>query len=251
MWLLPTLNRIKKLENFVLKAVEYGLSTPGLIIVDEEDYKANNSDYLTLVLPKDWRIVVTKAVTMADKVREVWFQIEDQDWVGILNDDHEPASLAWDQELIRRLDGKNFVSANDRSPRTFTLPVTATAWSMPLLKVIGWPIYPPGFRHLFIDDVWKTLGLQTGTWRIVAKSIVLHRHVLFDRNVENDDTHKKVYSPEAWQHDEQLYKKFLAEDYPEVVKKIRDFKYDGSTFGHHPKISRGIKDEVHKPPQST
>jgi hypothetical protein len=125
--------------------------------------------------------------------------------------------------LISRLDGKNFVSSNDRTVNAFRLPVTATVWSMPLLEAIGWKIYPEGLAHLFIDNVWRDLGLATGCWKVVASAIVLHNHVLFGKAIE-DSTHRKVYNPDAWAKDQAWYENFMKTEFQSVVAKIREFQ---------------------------
>lgn len=227
MWLLPTLDRIKKLENLFEHTKEFGCDTPCLILVDGEDWDKNKERYQDLSQPAGWTFHITKAVTMAEKVREVFPTLKDRKWVGLLNDDHEPGCKDWDKKLVDRLNGTNFVSANDRSQRTFLTPVTATAWSMPLLEAIGWPIYPPLMQHLFIDDIWRDLGKATGIWRICADAIVYHRHVLFGEG-ENDETHKKVYGEEfpvkpgkLWDNDQAVYQNIIKHDFQDVVAKIR------------------------------
>jgi hypothetical protein len=226
MFLLPTLNRIDKLKSFLKSAVTAGTTEPCLILVDSNDYLANTEAYIeveTNWAPREWKLKITDAVSMGDKIREVFPLIENKEWVGILNDDFEVVSKDWDKKLIAHLDGKNYVSANDRSLRTFSMPVTATAWSMPLLKALGWPIYPPSLQHLFIDDCWRDLGKATGCWRIAADCVVLHKHVMFGA-AQSDSTHEKVYNQKAWDHDQAIYQNFLKHDFQAAVKTIQDFQ---------------------------
>lgn len=226
MWLLPTLNRIDKLKHLLKSMEDTYTSTPGLIITDKSDYALNEKDYKEIeskFLPKDWRIELTEAVSMGDKCREIWPKVKDCKYVGILNDDHEMVMPNWDKILIHRLDGKNFVSANDRTVNAFRLPVTATAWSMPLLECVGWPIYPPNLQHLFIDNLWRDLGKATGCWRVVASAIVLHNHVIFGKATE-DETHRKVYNKESWTKDETWYVEFMKTDFQKTVEKIKAFQ---------------------------
>lgn len=236
MILLPTLNRITKLQNFLRSAVEAETSVPGLIIVDEQDYQDQFIDgvslYNHLDLPEGWEVVRTKAVTMGDKVREVWPIVKKRcrPWAMLVNDDHHIVSKNWDKILLSSLDGKNYVSANDRSPRTFLTPVTATAWSMGLLDALDWPIYPPGLSHLFIDDVWRELGKATGCWRIQTKAVVTHRHVLFGEG-EKDATHNAVYGEnfpqkpgKMWDQDQATFQNFMKHDFAATVEKIKKFQ---------------------------
>lgn len=220
MWLLPTLNRLEKLQTFLNSAIATRTSTPGRILVDMDDYDANREAYEALRMPSGWRVVDGDGVTMGDKCREsVLLDDLEQEWVGILNDDHFCVTACWDQRLIAKLDGTNFVSANDRwiAP---TKATTATAWSMPLLRALGWPIYPPGLQHLFIDDLWENLGRATGCWRPVMSAVVEHHHVLNGRG-KDDDTHQKVYAPKAWDHDRAIFDNFMKYDFADCVEKIK------------------------------
>lgn len=227
MFLLPTLNRTEKLKKFLKSALDTNTTLPGRILIDENDFKAHEKEYVEInnqFLPQGWALEVTKAVTMGDKCREFIPKMKpDTKWVALLNDDHFCVSKEWDQKLISRLDGKNFVSANDRTLNAFRLPVTATAWSVPLLQCLGWPIYPPFLQHLFIDNLWLELGKATGCWRMVASSVVEHHHVMFGK-AEEDDTHRKVYNQETWAKDEQNFKIFMQTEFPAAVQRIKQFQ---------------------------
>jgi hypothetical protein len=175
-----------------------------------------------------WSYQVTEAVTMGDKVREIWPLVKDRDWVMITNDDFFYRTFQWDVKLLKRLDGKNFVSSNDLwlAPQRAT---TATAWSMPLLNAVGWPIFPPQFKHLHIDSVWESLGNATGCWRKAMDVIVEHHHTL--KGYDDDDTNKATYASyfEAQKQgvkplEDQVFEKFMAEEFNKVVAKIKEFQ---------------------------
>lgn len=246
-WLLPTLGRIEKLRYCLMTMKKQDTTTPGLIIVDKKDWLKNEAEYLKLkdecwptacdvsddddigvTIEQGWDFVVTEAVTMGDKVREVWPQVESNSWLGILNDDFEFNTYQWDSKLLKRLDGKNFVSSNDR----WLAPVratTATAWSMPLLKAVGFPIFPPDIQHLHIDSLWENLGRATGCWRIAMDVIVEHRHVL--KGYDDDATNKATYGSyfDAQRKgikpiEDQIFDKFMAENFNKLVQKIKEFQ---------------------------
>jgi hypothetical protein len=224
MWLLPTFNRIDKLKAFLAAAIEHGTSTPGLVLTDEADYANHKAAYDSLEMPEGWKVRVTKARSMGEKTREVWPEVEGLNWIGLLNDDFICATMMWDSILISKLDGKNYVSANDNSPNAFMIPVTATVFSMPLIKAVGFPIYPPGMQHLFIDNLWRDLGRATGCWRgPIANCLVLHKHVIFGHAVP-DETHNLVYNQRSWDHDQAIYNNFMKHDFQATVQKIRAFQ---------------------------
>lgn len=228
MWLLPTLDRIDKLKVFLETAKIAKTCTPGMVLVDEEDMTKNKEHYEVLDLPNNWIVMVTKAITMGDKVREVWPSVVNyrSRWVGLLNDDHYIVTPEWDRILVSALDGKNFTSSNDRRMAPMKA-ATATAWSMDLLNAVGWPIYPPELKHLFIDDVWENLGRMTGCWRVCMNAVVEHKHVLFGTG-SRDETHNKVYGAEfpqkpgrLWDMDKAVFENFMKHDFNDVVQKIK------------------------------
>lgn len=206
-------------------AKETETSVPGLVLVDEKDFWNKKSTYLELkdhYFPENWDYHVTKGVTMGDKTREVWPRVENLEWVGILNDDHVPITHKWDTRLVEQLTGKNFISCNDRwnSPARIC---GLTAWSMPLLKVCGFPIFIPGMQHLYIDDLWKIIAENTGCWDLDHSVVIEHRHVL-KRESPMDETHQKTYAPPAFQADLAVFQKFLNEEMPKVIVRIREMQ---------------------------
>lgn len=255
MFLLPTLNRIEKLRTFLKSARDTHMSEPGRLLIDKDDWKANEKDYVELNnnwLPNaQWAVEVTDGVTMGQKCREyipkLLAQKPETKYIALLNDDHLCVTPEWDKKLISKLDGKNFVSANDRRPEAFRFPVTATAWSIDLLKCLNWPIYPHFLEHLFIDNLWHELGKATGCWRMVAGSVVTHNHIIFN-NLPADETHKKVYGDnfdkgepgELWKHDETNFKTFMATEFQIAVQRIKQMQDYLPGEQWNPKVS-GVK----------
>ena len=228
MHLIPSLNRIKKLTDCMGSFRATHVSTPGMILVDAEDLSKNLEAYdgMRERLPKGWSIRVTKARGMGDKVREIWQEIRDSEWVSLMNDEHFAITDEWDKKLIRQLNGKNFVSSNDR----WNAPARAagcTMWSMPLLETCGWPIFPPQINHLGIDDVWEQLGRVTGTWRVDMSVVIEHRHVF--KGGELDETHKLIYGDQPWQGSpaqqdvHARLQTFMQTEFQSAVDRIKNF----------------------------
>ncbi len=226
--LLPTLNRTKLLKRFLDSAILCETSTPGLVIIDQVDWEKNKKAYEDLSAPDGWDFKVTSAVTMGDKIREVWPQVlaSGEKSVNILNDDHVIKTKGWDKKLDAKIDGTNFVTCNDgwMSPRK---AAGATVFSMELLETVGFPIYPPGMKHLFIDDLWEGIGYGTGVWEIDHSVLIEHHNQL--RTPENrDSTFHEVYGKgpnlethPLWQNDHKIYSDFMKNEYISVKNKIR------------------------------
>lgn len=199
MILLPTLNRIVKLKAFMKSAVAAETTTPGLVLIDRQDFLDKQKEYTQLeaeYFPRDWKIKITDARGMGAKVREVWPLVRECAVVGILNDDHVIVTKHWDTKLIGQLNGKNFISCNDNYCAPFRA-AGATIWSMPLLECVGWPMFPPQIEHLGVDDCWELLGRATGCWTVDMAVTIEHHHVL--TGSQNDDTHKMTYGSAQWE----------------------------------------------------
>lgn len=235
MHLIPTLNRIQKLTDCLNSFKATGISTPGIVIVDREDMAQNIQGYdaISRILPDGWTIEVTHARGFGDKVREVWPQVRDKEWVSLMNDEHFAITPEWDKKLLRQLNGKNFLSCNDR----WNAPARSagcTMWSMPLLECVGWPIFPPQINHLGIDDVWEQLGRATGTWRVSMDIVIEHRHVF--KGGELDETHKLTYGEGPWQnspaHQDVVARLnlFMQQEFQPALEKIKKFSDVNSYF---------------------
>lgn len=238
MWLLPSRARPIKLKSFLRSAIETEISTPGLVIVQTEDYDQNEKQYDEIedsCLPNGWKFALTETEGFGNKVREVWPQVENESWVGVLNDDFIAVTKGWDKILTSALNGKNFTSSNDRwmAPQKAT---TATAWSMGLLKAVGWPIFPPTMRHLFIDDIWERIGRATGSWRICMNAVVLHKHALKDRGLV-DVTHNAVYNQESWLADKAVFEEIMAKDFQGIVDKVKALHEGNPTQRFNPEFT--------------
>ncbi len=205
MWLIPSLNRPHLLKNFFDGYKKTEGSTPGMVLVDKTDPKKD--DYLKLEYPKGWTLVLTNGVTMGDKVREVWHQIKDLDWVGLLNDDHIPRTQGWDKKVLSLLTGSNIIGTNDgpTPDKPWKAPgklCGATCWSGKVLRTVGY-MFPEGLHHLFIDDVWEFLGGRAQNIQIMMDVCVEHNHAYIHK--AEDDTHKQVNSQESWKRDHEAY----------------------------------------------
>ena len=102
LWLLPTFGRAAtKVPKFLAACMATHVSTPGALLVEVDDYAANQAAYDALELPEGWRVELfdeegTGPVTQAACER----LCEGLDWVGWLADDLLPATPRWDVAAI-------------------------------------------------------------------------------------------------------------------------------------------------------
>lgn len=225
MLLLPTLNRIDRLTHCLKTMTETSVSTPGMVVVDELDYRAHRNDYDVIenkFLPHGWSIRITKGVSMGDKFRELWDTVKGGEFLGVINDDFSFVTPEWDKKLISRLDGTNFVTTNDRKIRSFQRPSGVTIWSTPLLVAAGFPAFPCGLQHLYVDDSWLQIHRGCGCWRPVMSVVVLHHHFL-DGEATFDETYHKTYDDFFAKKckDTDIYDLFIKHDLAPCVERVK------------------------------
>lgn len=225
MILLPSRRRPEHLKRFFTSAKATNTTSPGIVIIDAQDYIANADEYLILekefFLP-NWKIHISRSESMGDKIRELWPFYKDCEYIGIVNDDHVLVSVEWDKKLISKLDGTNFTSCEDNwvASQENSLPAGATIWSGPLIRAVGY-IFPMDLQHTFIDNIWSYLGLETNCWIKDLSVIVAHKHV--DKGeAEPDDTHKKMQN--FFYTDGNIYVNWLHNESTKAIKAIRDLK---------------------------
>jgi len=220
MWLLPSRRRPANLARFFAACEATGTTTPGMVLIDAADFADNREAYDALAMPANWFIRPTGGETQGDKIREVWGEIADCAWLGLIGDDCIPETPGWDRLMVGQLASAGIVSCNDGwlAPERI-----ANCWLMsgPVVRAVGY-IFPPGLCHLFVDDVWERLGRATGAWEVRMDVMVRHAHVLAGA-AATDDTHRAAYGegftaahpgPDRarglWANDEEVYRDWLA-----------------------------------------
>jgi hypothetical protein len=162
-----------------------------MVLIDRNDFMDNQDAYMALTnVPLGWHFEFTNGETQGEKIAEVWDDVKHCSWLGLIGDDCVPETPGWDKRMVAALDGANIVSCNDgwQAPKRI-----ANCWIMAgdLVRLVGY-IFPPGMQHLYVDDVWETIGRNAGCWRVLMDVKVAHRHV-FKNEAEADETHRRVY----------------------------------------------------------
>lgn len=233
MWLVPSRRRLTKLRNFCNSAIKTKTTTPALIIVDKKDFEENQDEYAQIEVyhfpvGAGWKIHVSTAEGMGAKIKETHLMWKDAAWVGVLNDDHVLVTPEWDTRLISQLNGRNFLTCNDRwnAPQR---AAGATIFSMPLMEAFGFPMFPSQIEHLGIDDVFETIGRATGCWEVDMSVVVEHHHAYKNPDMI-DDTHRAVYGTMPWDQSPQAVdaqQRFMAwykTDFPAVIQRVRELR---------------------------
>ena len=201
LWLMPTRGRVNtNLPRFFAAAKATGMTTPGALLVDADEYAANSEAYDALDLPGNWTVHVVNASCTADATQQGYHDLCDGlSWIGWLADDLVPETPEWDRLVIEVLTGWNFVSSN----YGMDAPAKAngaTVWSGDLVRAVGY-LYAPDLRHYYIDTLWEELGRLMNCWHV--RMDVMMRHVHESQTGQRDATGSRVKS--HWEDDEAAY----------------------------------------------
>lgn len=139
------------------------------------------------------------------------------DVVGFMGDDHRPRTPRWDQVIFDNCPPAGVVYGNDLIQGS-NLP-TAVFVDPLIIKTLGWMVLP-GQVHLFMDNLWKTLGEQLGTLRYLPDVIIEHLHPIAGK-AEWDEGYTEANAAHVWDHDEVLYKEWVAHQMPADIARIK------------------------------
>lgn len=229
-WLLPSLDRPNLLKEFIKAYLETESTTDVWVLVDKNDPQKDS--YLQIDYPKSITLKLTESTTMGDKVREVWDEIVNFDWVGILNDDHLPRTKAWDQRVLSQVNGHNIVATNDGWVAPHRI-AGAICFSGGLLRALGY-MFLPGQHHLFSDDVWAYVSNRAQAGQLLMDVLVEHNHGYKNPKLQ-DKTFTLINGPQGlvngqgvggfWPGDKAVFEKWLSSGQAEKdAQKVLDIQ---------------------------
>lgn len=136
--------------------------------------------------------------------------------VGFMGDDHVPRTIDWDGQVWQSARGA-VVYGNDlvMGPN---LP-TAVFMDARIVRTLGHFVLP-GQLHLFMDNYWKTLGEQLGILRYLPEVIIEHAHPIAGK-AEWDEGYVANNASDVWEHDERIYKEWVATSMPADIAKVK------------------------------
>ena len=201
MWLLPSRGRPHLVRRLF---AEGKFQTPGLLIIDDDDYK----NYRGIELPNGWEKVSLPRMFLSAKLNAGVKRRPDEPWYGILNDDHMPITEDWDLKLVEACNPMTWPNDN-YGDRISTLVISGD-----LVRTLGW-ISPPELNHFYIDDVHELIAECLGCTRL-EEVTVSHEHVNAGRMPKDKTWHER---PEP-NDDRIAFAKWCREKWPEIRQRI-------------------------------
>jgi hypothetical protein len=156
-------------------------------------------------------VLLTMSGNMAQALNEATafaIQAMHPTYVGFIGDDNRFRSEGWDEELHKALDemGGGVAYADDMWHHE-NLP---TAWfvSAKIVEALGWMAMPT-LTHLYMDNVWSTIGRGIAHFKYVPSAVIEHLHPTYGKN-QWDDSYRRTNSPEMYEHDRLAFEEWLS-----------------------------------------
>lgn len=139
------------------------------------------------------------------------------DIVGFMGDDHRPRTNAWDAAVEAEMRPGGVVYGDDLIQHS-NLP-TAVFLDSRIVRALGWMVVP-GMTHLFLDNLWKTLGEQLGTLTYLPHIVIEHVHPIAGK-AEWDDGYAQANADDVWENDAGIYRRWTVTQMSDDIAKIR------------------------------
>lgn len=214
MWLLTTHRRPERLLTLLRSIKKHGCSTPGIVLVNGGDQPRDAYEHLTELLPPNWRMVFdTEDRTHGVACQYLYKQNPGLEWYGIIADDGTVETDGWDATLVAAAKERGMASANDKYKAPHRIGCCHVIRG-DIADALGW-IVPPDFQHMYIDDVWETIGNELGIWTCLMDVVVEHHHYL-NNKAPMDDSYKN--SNKHMHEDHMRFQRWIAQREADYVK---------------------------------
>lgn len=162
MWLLVSTNP-DNLNRFFRSCRETSLGTPGRVLVNGDVYLAQKEAFEKIPLPERWEFRLTQASTFVVQIQELWDEVRNMPWVGVLGDDCIPLSSKWDGDILHSVAGWNVVSTYDDLKSGPGGIDRGSIWSGDLLRLTGF-LFLDGLSEQEQYLLWQEIGRTSACW---------------------------------------------------------------------------------------
>jgi len=184
----PTFMRPHRLMELAESWHEFARGLPLHVRVWNKDPFRQGYEYTKW--PDEWTLYYSDAEWPAEALQEFFEMDTERDYYGFIGDDVVLESEDAIGELIREA-GKWYIAyPNDKIQRHRLC--THFCIGGELVREVGY-LAPPGIKHHYMDQVWYTIGLNTGMLRYRPDVLFNHKHMIREQ-AENDATYQRIYT---------------------------------------------------------
>lgn len=217
MFIVPTWRRPEKIRRLIQSLNDTQTSAPGLILIQGEDQK---QEYLDAIAerPKNWEWLCTNVNVGWVHALNFLLKYKPQDnWYGVINDDHRPVTVGWDQKMLALAQPWGMVTCIDNDRETQWRASGPLILGGELVRATGF-FMPPCTWHICGDDWWQFIGRAFGIWKVAANVRVDQDSPIF-AGAAHDETHASAYG--TFHEQREQYHKWLASEGGSVAERLR------------------------------
>ncbi|MDE2101407.1 MAG: hypothetical protein KGL39_29435, partial [Patescibacteria group bacterium] len=244
MWCVASRNRPQQCQKLLDNMVARGMKGRGVVGVDADEPQAN--EYAALRFPEGWGLMVVENPNPGSCaiLRRMFDQYPDEDWYGSIADDSSVETDGFEEKLIEAAGEWGIASGNDQWQANEDVSKGrmhgAVVFGGRFVRTLGYWV-PDGFQHLYVDDVWETLGRSIGNWRTLMDVVTPHNHP-WKTGEGLDETTANANSPETNEHDRRAYQEWREKNAPNDVLKVLRARHPDKVFrlGPPPPLDDGL-----------
>lgn len=188
MWIIPSRLRPHNLSSLIKACHDTDMSTPAMVMVDNDDPFLTM--YTELVLPIDWVLSIGERAGLSEIYNRAYQLAGPCKYYGIICDDVVPETKDWDLALIEAAASDGLAAPSGGHHETI---VPHFVLGGDLVREMGW-LSLPGLDRLYIDTVWNEIAKARGVFRDVPEAVLSHRH--FSNGLAMMDKTYKKYNKE-------------------------------------------------------
>lgn len=244
MWILPSHARPDKCKRVISDMRLRGSTACGVIVIDSDDPHRWVYRGMERSLPDGWSLLEfdNKRIGSAAALQHAFKTFPNYGWYGVISDDSLVRTDGFEQELVRVAGKWGIASPNDlwqaREDVSRSRVGSVVVFGGEFLRAIGY-LTPPGFDHLYVDDVWEHLGRALGNWRTVMNVVVEHDHPLRTGEAM-DATHFRVNHQDRYEHDLAAFQSWMSGDRRSALRRFRCALYAAQGLSFERALSRKV-----------
>lgn len=191
-----------------------------LVVVDDDDETLERYEMVMETAPSWARLEVTPRKRLGPTLNE--YAVKNAvayDILGFMGDDHRPRTEHWDQRFaasIAQMGGVGMAYGNDLI-QGVNLP-TAVWMSSCIVECLNYMV-APGMTHLYIDDMWKALGLRLQRLAYIHDVVIEHAHPIAGK-AEWDDVYRECNAGTMYENDGKVFQAYLEQRLQADAEKV-------------------------------
>lgn len=230
MWALITRGRPARAQLCLDSYDRTGQREMGVVVADGT--KEEGKGYIGTRLPPNWIFSHTGAhCELGECLNRAFNHRPIDPWYGFLTDGCVAVTPGWEAALIEAAGSWGIAYLNDQwkagpIEEGHLAPVGRMAGPLvfggELLRALGWWA-PPGFVHLYIDDVWEMLARGLGNWRYLSDFHFRHPAPGNPNNrAAKDANHFRIFNGRPYAGaDREAYERWRTDKAGDLIKRIK------------------------------